>query len=971
MLTVNVFCLSTSSIQIIDSEIGDNNILDCPINRNKYSLPLIIQWYRSINNYSTPVASQFNDYPVHIDELYFNKYSLLINGSLKIENIQLNDNDTFECRIILIDRGLLDIKEKYFQILRVNEQPRLINHSDSLEVANHYSTVNFICQIYGIPNPTISWYKVIQQSKQTNNEENLQLLLTDNPIFTLENVDDNSAGKYRCIGKNRLGSIENEFQLFIRGSIYWRQLPQSQIAKIHDNITLKCEGESNELLQYQWLKNEVPISDTISSLDRIHTFSDGVLSINNIQPSDHGSYVCVISILNTTNIRSKPATVTVKYPPIPSRTRQTNNLTLIHGSLGICPCLLDAYPPIQSVSWYRNGRSIRIEPKGGTYTINSEYALIIKSVDGDDNGLYYCRAQNAEGFGNDSITFRVDIKEPIKFMIKPNSIYHVQEKDRLVVPCAVYGDPQPTIKWFKNSIELNRINENLTLEHIEKTDHGLYICQASNKHTTTNISTLLIVENTTPQAPLNIQYKQIASNLLISWEPGYDGGHSQHFIIWYRIIENKKQNWNQIRVLPNNATEFFLFDLKLQQTYEVTIVAENSIGLGIFSPIISIYLNDNQDLSIGYLHYSNETNFLRPLSPTNLRLSNSGSNLHITWNQADLFDSPINIVSYVIQWRSTIVFNNQQSQQFIVVPYPIRSYILKDIKESKYIIQIMSYSNQGTYSIPIESDINIQFNSILAYHGSSRFLISILCFLTVLTVATVCIGIFCVLKHYYHRRSYCTNHKTDSMFTCWCFPSIQYRLNSCSSMEKEQRYCASLLKSNDLQSSPIYTSRQKMTSQITTKPHRPLSSSDSFTDSSISLAKVTTIPSCRNSIISNTIEIQPLTCNLLSTENSHVIPSSTLTFVLVPNTNDDTKMTSFFQPISVSNASSISHNDMESRKNSSRLPLEAVPELSELNVANSRYSFTPSVSSIAHHPHSIQPSPVLVTFDSNSSKHPI
>jgi hypothetical protein len=49
---------------------------------------------------------------------------------------------------------------------------------------------------------------------------------------------------------------------------------------------------------------------------------------------------------------------------MPSRRRQTNNLTLIQGSLGLCPCLLDAYPPIQSVSWHRNGRSVRIGSKG-------------------------------------------------------------------------------------------------------------------------------------------------------------------------------------------------------------------------------------------------------------------------------------------------------------------------------------------------------------------------------------------------------------------------------------------------------------------------------------------------------------------------------------------------------------------------------------------------------------------------------
>ena len=112
--------MSTSSNNLIDSKIGENNILDCPLNRSKWTLPLIIQWYRSLNNYSKLIASQFDDYPVHVDDFYQNRYRLLTNGSLQIENIQLSDNDTYECRVILIDRGLLDIKEKHFLNLRVN-----------------------------------------------------------------------------------------------------------------------------------------------------------------------------------------------------------------------------------------------------------------------------------------------------------------------------------------------------------------------------------------------------------------------------------------------------------------------------------------------------------------------------------------------------------------------------------------------------------------------------------------------------------------------------------------------------------------------------------------------------------------------------------------------------------------------------------------------------------------------------------
>ena len=232
---------------------------------------------------------------------------------------------------------------------------------------------------------------------------------------------------------------------------------------------------------------------------------------------------------------------------------------------------------------------------------------------------------------------------------------------------------------------------------------------------------LFITLDTTPQAPLNVQFEQISSNILVSWEPGYDGGRKQHFMIWYRMIHTRKRNWNLIRVLPNNATEFVLLNLILRRTYEITIVGENDIGLGLFSPIKSIYLNDNQDLHVGHFHYLNETDFLRPLSPVNLHLLHSSSNLFITWNHPIFSQSLVNIIYYVIRWRSAIVFNNQQSQQFIVVQHPIRSYTLKNIKPSKYVVQIVSYSDQGIYSLPVESEINISM-----YHFCSMLIMIII-----------------------------------------------------------------------------------------------------------------------------------------------------------------------------------------------------------------------------------------------------
>ena len=208
----NVVCLSlpSSIIPLIDSETGDERILDCSINRSQSTLPSILQWHRSTNNYSNPIASQFNNYPVHVDEFHLDRYELLANGSLRIQHIQLTDNDTFECRRIVIDRGLLDIEEKTYVTLRVNgtsfeaenrekanppsvvalvlERPRFINQSNPIEIATHYSIVNFICDIYGVPSPSITWHKLVDKGKQVRVEEEWQLLLANSPRYVLDDV---------------------------------------------------------------------------------------------------------------------------------------------------------------------------------------------------------------------------------------------------------------------------------------------------------------------------------------------------------------------------------------------------------------------------------------------------------------------------------------------------------------------------------------------------------------------------------------------------------------------------------------------------------------------------------------------------------------------------------------------------------------------------------------------------------------
>lgn len=64
------------------------------------------------------------------------------------------------------------------------EPPRFLNQSNPLQIARHYSTVHFFCDVYAVPYPTVTWYKVIEskdKQRQTNDKgEDLQQFLTSN-----------------------------------------------------------------------------------------------------------------------------------------------------------------------------------------------------------------------------------------------------------------------------------------------------------------------------------------------------------------------------------------------------------------------------------------------------------------------------------------------------------------------------------------------------------------------------------------------------------------------------------------------------------------------------------------------------------------------------------------------------------------------------------------------------------------------
>jgi hypothetical protein len=145
----------------------------------------------------------------------------------------------------------------------------------------------------------------------------------------------------------------------------------------------------------------------------------------------------------------------------------------------------------------------------------------------------------------------------------------------------------------------------------------------------------------------------------------------------------------------------------------------------------------------------------------------------------------------------------------------------------------------------------------------------------------------------------------------------------------------------------------------TTCSDRSASLDNTIDDSSVSFAKVATLPRCRGSMTSTTVPMTSLVRTTIGIDDCQSSLPTHRTFNSQVTTHDESSMPSLFQPISLDNGSSFSNVDNEPWKSTIRPSLEVVPELSELNIDPNRIIYSSSSSSQV-----VQPSPVLTTFES-------
>ncbi|KAG8194491.1 hypothetical protein JTE90_013246 [Oedothorax gibbosus] len=571
-----------SSPKRCTATLGEDVILWCDFDypENK-PVPYVIQWQKQ--GTKIPIYIWYDGYPPHAGDGYEGRVSLAHQASLNLTNVHESDQGWYECRVYFLNRPPDSPKNGTWIHLDVHAPPHFKMKPLDVVYVKVGESVSLPCEAEGTPPPNLIWYK---DNLPLEESRNVQILPTELRINNLRQTD---IGDYTCMARNKQGTVTATSKVIVAGPASITTPPRNVTKLEGDRAEFICEAKALPTnVTHKWFHNGVEISQLSWLETRTVVRRDGTLFISPTSAEDSGKFTCeVTNGIGTPD--SASAFLSVEYPARVTFSPTIQYLPL--GLSGVIRCYEQSSPPFQFITWTKESRQFDPNAIPGVVTLNNG-SLLFQRVSHENQGRYRCTPYNVHGTAGTSNVMDVLVREPPMYTMKPKEIYQKPVDSEIKMPCEGIGQPKPAITWRRaDGTKLPRERAlirggNLTIRGLKKEDHGRYECVLENEIATLVTSTLLLVERTTPHAPTNVTVNTSTVAATLTWLPAYDGGHEQTYVIWYRLADQGDSDWRTIRVYPDGATTFTVYNLQADTEYDFQVLSRNKLGDGMFSPII-------------------------------------------------------------------------------------------------------------------------------------------------------------------------------------------------------------------------------------------------------------------------------------------------------------------------------------------------------------------------------------------------
>ncbi|XP_035731497.1 Down syndrome cell adhesion molecule-like protein Dscam2 isoform X24 [Vespa mandarinia] len=405
---------------------------------------------------------------------------------LRIESVKKEDKGMYQCFV----RNDQESAQATAELkLGGRFEPPQIRQAFTEETLQPGPSMFLKCVASGNPTPEITWELDGKRLSNTERGQVGQYVTVNGDVVShlnISSIHTNDGGLYKCIAASKVGSAEHSARLNVYGLPFIRHMDKKAIVAGETlRVTCPVAGYPIESIVWERDTRVLPINR------KQKVFPNGTLIIENVERmSDQATYTCVARNAQGYSARGTLEVQVMVAPEIAPFVLSENPSNWGQTVTATCT-ILQGDQPVQ-IEWALNGKSISHEyPDISIATTKRVSLLTIEAVTASHAGEYTCIASNVAGGTSYTATLAVNV--PPRWILEPTDKAFAQGSDARV-ECKADGFPKPQITWKRAAgdtpgdyTDLKLSNPDISVEdgtlsinNIQKTNEGYYLCEAVN-----------------------------------------------------------------------------------------------------------------------------------------------------------------------------------------------------------------------------------------------------------------------------------------------------------------------------------------------------------------------------------------------------------------------------------------------------------------------------------------------------------
>ncbi|XP_014598834.1 PREDICTED: Down syndrome cell adhesion molecule-like protein Dscam2 isoform X47 [Polistes canadensis] len=405
---------------------------------------------------------------------------------LRIESVKKEDKGMYQCFV----RNDQESAQATAELkLGGRFEPPQIRQAFPEETLQPGPSMFLKCVASGNPTPEITWELDGKRLSNTERGQVGQYVTVNGDVVShlnISSIHTNDGGLYKCIAASKVGSAEHSARLNVYGLPFIRHMDKKAIVAGETlRVTCPVAGYPIESIVWERDTRVLPINR------KQKVFPNGTLIIENVERmSDQATYTCVARNAQGYSARGT-LEVQVMVPPT-IQEFAFMKLPMNAGEFANLQCIVPTGDLPLNIRWSYPG-----EEMGGSSGVLAKKVadrvsmLMISVITAKHAGEYVCTAENAAGTASYSTALTVNV--PPRWILEPTDKAFAQGSDARV-ECKADGFPKPQITWKRAAgdtpgdyTDLKLSNPDISVEdgtlsinNIQKTNEGYYLCEAVN-----------------------------------------------------------------------------------------------------------------------------------------------------------------------------------------------------------------------------------------------------------------------------------------------------------------------------------------------------------------------------------------------------------------------------------------------------------------------------------------------------------